>query len=136
MLITGNARLVVTTNININGIITVRPGASLHIYLRSGTVAMAGNGVRNETGYAYNVGIWCLPAVTTVSLSGEGQFTGTIYAPSAAMSVSGGGASGIDFVGAVVGRTFTGSGKYTFHYDEDLQNRGMRNLLIVSWKEI
>lgn len=97
---------------------------------------MAGNGVRNDTGLAYNVGLWCMPAVTAVSLSGEGQFTGTMYAPSAAMTVSGGGSSGIDFVGAVVGRTFTGSGKYKFHYDEDLQNRGMRNLVIASWSEM
>lgn len=136
MLVTGNARLVVDANVNINGTITIQPGASLQIYLKSGTVAMAGNGVRNETGYAYNVGLWCLPAVTSVTLSGEGQFTGTMYAPHAIMTLSGGGSSGIDFVGAVVAKTVTGSGKYKFHYDEDLQNRGMRNLTIASWKEM
>jgi hypothetical protein len=132
----GNARLVVTANINITGEIVIQPGASLHIYLRSGTVYIAGNGLRNQPGLAYAFGVWCLPAVTTVTIAGNGEFTGTIYAPSAAVTMDGSGGGGLDFSGALVARTFTGAGNFNFHFDEDLMNRGMRNLIIASWKEL
>lgn len=136
MLVTGTARLVVDLDMPVSGTIILLPGANLQIYLKSGSVSMSGNGLRNDTGRAYNFGLWCLPAVTQVSLSGEGHFVGTIYAPSAVMNLSGGGSNGIDFIGAAVASSVNGSGSFTFHYDEALQNRSLRNLVIASWSEI
>jgi uncharacterized protein (AIM24 family) len=136
MLVQGNAQLLVETGVNIAGTITIAPGASLQLYVRAGTITLSGNGVRNETGFAGNFALNAMPSVTSVSLSGEGQFTGTIYAPNSTLTVSGGGASGIDMTGAVVANVVNGSGKYKIHYDEHLQDTGLRNLTVVSWKEI
>ena len=136
VLVTGPSVLYVDQNVSISGTIKVAPGASLQLYLRRGTITLSGNGVRNETGYAGNFGIWAMPAVTSVSISGEGQITGTLYAPNSALSVSGGGSSGVDWIGAAVADTVSGSGKYKIHYDEALQNTGLRNLTVVSWREI
>ena len=136
VLVQGHAQLLVENGVNIAGTITIAPGASLQLYVRAGTVSLSGNGVRNETGFAGNFALSTMPSVTAVNLSGEGQFTGTIYAPNATLTVSGGGTSGIDMVGAVVANAVNGSGKYKIHYDEHLQDTGLRNLTVVSWKEI
>ena len=136
VLVQGHAQLLVENGVNIAGTIIIAPGASLQLYVRAGTISLSGNGVRNETGFAGNFALSAMPAVTTISLSGEGQFTGTIYAPNSTFNVSGGGASGIDMIGAVVANIVNGSGKYKIHYDEHLQDTGLRNLTVVSWKEI
>jgi hypothetical protein len=117
------------------GTITILPGASLQVFVRSGTILLKGNGFRNETGYAGNFGIWGMPAVTDVSVTGSGTFVGTIYAPHARMILAGTG-GGRNFIGAVVANNVDASGSYQLHYDEALQNTGMRNLTVVSWKEI
>ncbi|HEX7860852.1 MAG TPA: collagen-binding domain-containing protein [Verrucomicrobiae bacterium] len=136
MLVTGTAILVVNLDMSVSGTIILNPGANLQIYLKSGSISLSGNGLRNDTGRAYNFGLWCLPAVSQVNISGDGHIVGTVYAPSAVVSLSGGGSGGIDFVGAIVGNSVNGSGSYTFHYDEALKDRGMRNLVVVNWKEI
>ena len=136
VLVVGPSQLLVQAGVSVAGTITVSPGASLQLYVQTGTVTISGNGVRNETGFAGNFALWALPGVSAVSLSGEGQFTGTIYAPNAALSFSGGGSSGLDLIGAVVANTVSGSGKYKIHYDEHLQDTGLRNLTVVSWKEL
>ena len=116
--------------------ITIAPGASLQLYVRGGTITLSGNGVRNETGFAGNFAVWALPAVSTINLDGEGQFTGTIYAPNSTVNVAGGGSSGRDMTGAIVANIVNGSGKYKIHFDEHLRETGLRNLTVVSWKEI
>ena len=136
VLIVGPSQLLVNNGVSIQGTITVSPGASLQTYVRAGTIGLSGNGVRNETGFAGNFAVWAMPGVTTVSLSGEGQFTGTIYAPNSTLNMSGGGSSGLDMIGAVVANIVNGSGKYKVHYDEHLQDTGLKNLTVVSWKEI
>ena len=136
VLITGPSQLLVNSGVTISGTITVSPGASLQMYVRNGTIGLSGNGVRNETGFAGNFAVWAMPGVSTVSLSGEGQFTGTIYAPNSTLNLSGGGSSGLDLIGAVVANIVNGSGKYKVHYDEHLQDTGLKNLTVVSWKEI
>jgi Tfp pilus assembly protein PilX len=134
--VTGAAQIYVRDEIAVSGTITIMPGASLQLYLQKGTVAITGNGVRNQTGYAGNFALWCMPLVTSVSFSGEGNFVGTVYAPNSILNLSGGGSNGLDFMGAAVANFVNGSGKYKFHYDEQLQNTGLRNLQVSSWKEI
>ena len=134
--VTGAAQLYVKNGVSIQGSITILPGASLQLYVQSGTVSFSGNGVRNATGFAGNFGLWCMPAVTSVTFSGDANFVGTVYAPNSILDFSGGGSTGLDFQGAAVAKTAVGSGKFKFHYDEQLQNTGLRNLQVVSWKEI
>ena len=134
-LISGTVQLYVSANVSIQGELVILPGASLQIFVRSGVIAFAGNGVRNDTGFAGNLGIWGMPAVTDVNMTGTGTFVGTIYAPHARIYLAGSG-SGREVMGAIVGNNVDASGNYKLHYDEALQNTGLRNLTVVSWKEI
>jgi Tfp pilus assembly protein PilX len=134
--VTGAAQLYVKTSVSIQGSITILPGASLQLYVQNGTVAFSGNGIRNATGFAGNFGLWCMTNVTSVTFSGDANFVGTVYAPNSILDFSGGGSNPLDFQGAAVAKSVVGSGKFNFHYDEQLQNTGLRNLQVVSWKEI
>src|SRR6185369_12761253 len=58
--------------------ITILPGASLKIYV-SGSASLAGNGVMNLNQDASKYSIYGLPGCTSISLSGNAAFTGTIY---------------------------------------------------------
>ncbi|MGZ8899181.1 MAG: DUF7305 domain-containing protein [Limisphaerales bacterium] len=124
------------TDLDIGGRIGIAPTGSLQLYVKNGGIKMGANGIRNDTGFAGNLAIWGMPNVTSVSIAGDGQFVETLYAPNASMSLSGGGSTGTDFRGAVVVKDVKGTGKFTFHFDEALMNTGLRNLQVVSWKEI
>ncbi len=54
----------------------------------------------------------------TIKLNGGAAAGGVVYAPNAALSLSGGG----DFYGSVIGSTVTISGNGAIHYDRNLQN--------------
>ena len=70
-------------------------------------------------------------------LPGNGTFTGAIYAPEAAFSMSGGGGGAEDFIGASVSKTVTMNGHFNFHYDENLARIGSDTTWLVdSWEEI
>jgi hypothetical protein len=135
-IVTGVARIYVKQDVLIEGGLVILPGASLQLYVEKGTVLFKGNGFRNGSGYAGNFGLWCMPLVTTVSFSGDGNYVGTVYAPNSTLNLTGVGATGLDFQGAAVANVVNASGGYKFHYDEQLQNTGLRNLQIASWKEI
>ena len=78
-----------------------------------------------------------LPTNISVSISGNSAFTGVIYAPSAALSLGGGGNNTYDFVGASISSTISINGHYNFHYDENLSRVGPnRGFAISSWDEI
>ena len=72
-----------------------------------------------------------------VSMKASGEFTGGIYAPNAALRMSGGGSSIQNFVGACVVRSITVNGHYSFHYDEALGRFGPpSDYVLISWIEI
>ena len=65
--------------------------------------------------------IYGLPSNTTINITGNGAFFGTIYAPQADFNLKGGGKSTLeDFTGASITKTPTMSGNFNFHYDESL----------------
>lgn len=138
MLITGNARLYVTGNVSLSGSssIVIAPGASLKMYVAGASASLGGNGVVNGSASATNFSYFGLPSNTSVSFSGNAAFTGTIYAPSAALSLGGGGNNSYDFVGASVSNTVQMNGHFNFHYDEMLgrQNNGA-SYYVTSWNE-
>jgi hypothetical protein len=58
---------------------------------------------------------------------------GTVYAPYAAVSISG----TADAIGAIVGKTFTLGGTMGLHYDESLKGDPRKNRYIAaSWQEL
>jgi Tfp pilus assembly protein PilX len=69
----------------------------------------------------------------SISISGNGLFSGVIYAPQGDVSIVGNGAVN----GSVVANNITLSGNAQFHYDESLGNLGAGNpFRIAKWKEL
>jgi len=122
--VTGNAKLMVAGNVQIGGTdagIYLASDAKLKMVVNGTTVALGGNGVVNPTGYAENFSLYCTDNVTKLSLSGNGEFIGVIYAPMANVQLNGGGYSDFDFIGAVVANYIQLNGHFSFHYDEALK---------------
>jgi|GEM_PF-460657 len=131
----GNAILYVTDTLNFSGI-NIGTG-SLKLFSGASSASLGGNGVVNQPGYATNFFFYGLPTCTSVSLSGNGGFTGCIYVPEADLTLTGGGNNTVDFIGAGVFKTITMNGHFNFHYDESLYVRGPgRGFLINSWAEV
>lgn len=135
----GYATFIVTGDVSISGQngLTIAPDSSLKMYVGGSSISLGGNGVMNKNGYARNFKLLCADSVTSLSISGNGEFTGCIYAPNAAVRLNGGGNSDQDFVGALVGNTITMNGHYSFHYDESLRSEGDSSRYVMqSWQEI
>jgi hypothetical protein len=108
----------------------------LTVYIAAANFTIGGNGTV-DGGRAANLTYFGLPSNTSISLSGNAAFTGTLYAPSASLSLNGGGSSDYDFVGCCVAASVTFNGHFMFHFDEDLINSGAnRGYLAVSWGEL
>jgi hypothetical protein len=76
------------------------------------------------------------PACKTIGLGGNGEFTGTIYAPQADTTFDGGGSMWRDFSGAAMVKSAKFNGNFKFHYDEALPKIGLwRGFTITSWNE-
>jgi hypothetical protein len=143
MLVTVSSVLWVTSSFSMAGQsqITLAPGVTLKLYVGDTTgsgasASLAGNGIVNP-GNAMNFQYYGMPSNTSLSYSGNGAFTGAIYAPDANFSLGGGGNNTYDFVGASVTSTVTMNGHFHFHYDENLARIGpSRGYIITSWNEI
>ena len=138
MVITNDVVLYVKGGIHISGgaCIEILPGASLQLYMGGSSAIIGGNGIMNHNSSALSFSYWGLNSNTSVSMSGNASFTGTLYAPNAMMTLGGGGSSTYDFAGAVVAKQVKMNGHYQFHYDEALGNFGpRRGYTIVSWNE-
>jgi len=111
--------------------------ASLSVYADGTSASVSGNGVINQAGYAADFILFCSPNVKTVSFNGNGQFCGILVAPSADVTMHGGGSADEDFEGALIGGSITMDGHFKFHYDEALGRKPLfGRLLITSWDEI
>jgi hypothetical protein len=138
-LIMGNVQLVVAGNVTISGTDSWRiaTDGKLEMWAGGTSVNLNGNGVMNDNGYAMNFMLWCTDDVTSMSLNGNGEFTGVLVAPNADLKLNGGGYSVTDFVGALITKTVTMNGNFDFHYDEALE--GYRNngrFTLEAWDEI
>jgi hypothetical protein len=137
MIVQGNATLYVTGDVDLSGqsYIYIQPGASLKLYV-GGQTSIAGNGVSNPSNQAKSFQYFGLPSNTSVKFSGNSTFAGVIYAPQADLTMSGGGSTVIDFVGASTTATVTMSGSFNFHYDESLANTTDAFYIASSWDEM
>ncbi len=128
--------------------IVITAAGTLDIYT-DGKVTIAGNGVANggdsngdgdidatESLYsASKFQLWgTLPSGTQlISITGNGAFAGTVYAPFGSVSITGNGG----VCGSVVANDITLTGNAAFHYDEALADDGAGNPFRVSaWREI
>ncbi|HMP82187.1 MAG TPA: hypothetical protein PKA41_05705 [Verrucomicrobiota bacterium] len=142
--VTGNAKLWVTGNFSMagNSEIVIVNGATLDLTLGSdstgnNSASIAGNGLLNYNQYASSVYIKGMKSLKSLSLKGNGELKGVVYAPYAALTLNGGGSGDNDFIGASVTRTVTFNGHFKFHYDEALANFGNTGrFLITAWDEI
>lgn len=119
----------------------------------SGDVKISGNGAANtpEGGVVNgNSGLYGKPIdlciygtaqagqsgpTQTIDICGNGRLAAVVYAPNAAVSIKGGGNSGVIY-GAIVGQTITMNGNGCFYYDEDLRDLDSQSgYRMVSWRE-
>jgi hypothetical protein len=134
----GTVRLYVTGNTSVagNAAVSITGGATLIVYA-AGSMAVGGNGISNASGKSENNQFYGLPSSTSWSISGNGQWVGTIYAPQADVTMNGGGSAG-DMSGAVVAKSITLNGHVKFHYDEYLRDSPTfgSSYLVASWEEL
>ncbi len=142
-----NTVLYVTGNLSISGTkqgnktspaIHIAPGASLTIYVGGASTTIAGNGVVNDSKLASNFQYYGLPNNTSISITGNGAFYGTIYAPQAAFTLKGSGNNSTDdFTGASITKTTTMTGNFNFHYDTSLSMlTTLGGYDVTSWTEL
>jgi hypothetical protein len=138
-----------TTTTTTTPAIPATAASSLTIYT-AGDVSISGQGVMNGGTTAGSAnqpvnfqlyGTRSAAAAGTsnyqsISVSGNGIFSGVVYAPNATISGSGGGNSGGIF-GAMVGNSVSITGGESFHFDQSLANFGGSGLYSVSkWREL
>ena len=140
MLIQGNVCLYIQNDLAISGsgLIEIAPGATLNLYVAAPTATLGGNGVINAAGSALSFTYWGLPSNTQLTLSGNSDFIGLIYAPQADFFLNGGGGiTYFDFSGASITKTVKMGGNYNFHYDEALRTKGPpKGFIVTSWDEM
>ncbi|MDB6170156.1 MAG: hypothetical protein JWM88_3020 [Verrucomicrobia bacterium] len=127
-----------TSSISVQGNagIDVNAGASLNVYT-DGNVSIAGNGMANDNNNPATTMFWGTNATSqSFDISGNGKLTAVVYAPNGAVSLNGGGSSGL-MLGAVVGKTITMNGHTEFHYDDALGRLTTGNPFGISkWREL
>jgi len=138
VLVTGNATLWVTDSVAFatGDFIQIAPGASLKLYVSAATATIGGNGVINPNGAAATFEYYGLPTNTSLNMSANASFTGTVYAPQADFHLGGGGSDPYDFTGACVVNTVKMNGHFHFHYDEALRKLIPGRYVANSWDEL
>jgi Tfp pilus assembly protein PilX len=126
----GAAKLTATNDISISGNGKVNFSAATDVYVK-GSVSISGNGVGTAQNRPPNLKLFVQGA--SVSISGNGNFYGAVYAPTAAFSHSGNG----QLFGAVVSRSVSDSGNAAIHYDEALNESGETTATnrLLAWQE-
>ncbi|MGA2220451.1 MAG: collagen-binding domain-containing protein [Verrucomicrobiia bacterium] len=79
-----------------------------------------------------NLVIYGLPGCTSITLSGNSDWNSCVYAPQAALTMSG----NKQTYGSLVASNTTFSGNVNFHYDEALRNFGGSGYLVATWREL
>jgi hypothetical protein len=134
--VTAPSKLIVNGDVDIRGAIDIMPGGALELYVVGEKTSLGGTGV-NNTGYASNFVYYGLPSNTKITVPSNGDFTGVFYAPSASLTLSGGGSTELHFSGACIVNRIDINGHYKFHFDEALIKHGpWKDYVIYSWIEL
>lgn len=91
------------------GKLNVTGAATIYV---AGDVNVSGDGIATASNLPTNLTI-NVQGSRNVSVSGDGDFFGKVYAPQSSISVTGNG----DLYGALIGDTFSDSGNGNIHYD-------------------
>lgn len=113
------------------GKLNVTGAATVYV---AGDVSIAGDGIATASNLPTNLTI-NVQGARNVSISGDGEFFGKVYAPQSSISVSGNG----DLYGALIGDTFSDSGNGNIHYDVALGSGGNNQLTsneLRAWSEV
>lgn len=140
-----NVILVMDTNLGTtidvkgNGSIAIEEDATLTIYTNA-NVAIAGRGVGNQgtpkNFFLYGTRPTSAATAQNISISGNGQLRGVVYAPSANLTLNGGGSSG-EISGAAIANNVTINGGSAFHYDVALAELNEGGAFgITRWDEL
>jgi hypothetical protein len=138
-IVLGDARLVLPNGFEMagNDTLTIAQNAAVEMFVGGTSTSINGNAVLNMGGLAENFIVYCAPSVTSLALSGNGQFTGVLVAPNAHIDLNGGGNNTVDFIGAMVVSSVKLNGHFNFHYDEALGRMPANGrYLITSWDEL
>jgi hypothetical protein len=136
ILVVGRARVYVTGDFTMQGgaNMILAPGASLELYVGGANTII---GAINNAGNCATFSYFGLPSNTSVTLAGNDVFLGSVYAPAADLTMSGGGNNSLDYQGACAVKTIGMNGHFNFHFDENLKRAGpVRGYQINSWSEI
>jgi hypothetical protein len=131
LVVTGNAILIVDSDFTVSGdgFVEIMPGASLTLYI-GGKGTISGGGVVNDTGLPSNFSMIGLSTCERIDYTGSASLIGTINAPQAALTISG----GANAYGAAICASYNSSGGSSFHYDTALGGGGGYKL--VSYREL
>jgi hypothetical protein len=137
LLVTGaRARLYVKGNFQMQGSskLVIAPGASLELFVAGADASITSV---NNGGNCSTFKYFGMASNTTLSFGGNDAFLGTIYAPSAAFTLGGGGNNTVDFQGACSVFSIKMNGHFNFHFDENLRKKGpISGFVVSSWNEI
>ncbi len=133
--VTGKVRVYISNTLTTGA----APSSTLAIYTEA-DVSIAGNGAVNAGNPAnfmlYGTRASSASSKQSIAISGNGNLSGVVYAPNAALSIKGGGTSG-GVQGAMIGDTVTLTGNDAFHYDEALASLTTGNPYGISnWDEL
>jgi hypothetical protein len=130
MVIVGNATLFVNGDFSVGTLLYIAPGATLKLYV-AGNTTVSGGGVLNGTGLAASFSYYGLTNNTSIKYTGGADFIGTINAPEADFTLSGGGS----VYGAAIVNTYTSKGSGAgLHYDEGASQIGP--IALTSYREL
>jgi hypothetical protein len=135
--IQGNVRIRVDSGINLTGtdVIQIGTNSTLKIFANCADVNVGGNGIINP-GLAQNFYLFGTSVCKDITLGGNSQFTGVIYAPNADFNMNGSGSGVQDFAGAAMVNSAKFNGNYRFHFDEALPKFGLwHGFVLTSWNE-
>jgi len=123
--------VVVDQDVDWKGTIKTGPGATLSVFVKSGSVTLNGGG---DSSTQYTNSFDLVSAGTgAVKFNGNSTFYGTLYAPYA--DITGNGST--EIYGAVSGKSLKLTGGATIHYDMNATSPGIRtSLIVVSRREI
>jgi len=132
------AVLYVTGDVLMSGgaLIDVATNASLQLYAGGANATFTAVNIFSNS-LASSFQYYGLPSNRDLKWSGNAQFVGTVYAPSATFTLGGGGSSTMGYQGACIVYSLKMNGIFQFHYDENLRKLPYPGGLVVnSWREL
>ena len=128
-----NVTLIVNRNFGVSDFV-VEVGASVVLYVNAGDADLGG--IKNKNLRAESFQYYGLQDNVSITMRGNGSFTGVLFAPSAMLQIGGGGNDEVDFLGAIIARMVKVNGKMTFHFDEAVKRLGSRGFIASRWDEL